>query len=130
LGYSEELAHRIEAGADIFLMPSRFEPCGLNQMYSLRYGTPPLVHHVGGLADTVVDASPENISSKLATGFVFHEPDADAILHSMERALELYKHPANWHKLIRTAMAQDFGWTKSASDYIQLYQEINTSGKP
>ncbi len=127
LGYSEELAHRIEAGADIFLMPSRFEPCGLNQMYSLRYGTPPLVHHVGGLADTVVDASPENISQQRATGFVFHEPSVDAMFNSMEKALNIYKHPGNWHKLVRTAMAQDFGWTKSANDYIQLYQEISTA---
>ncbi|HDK38560.1 MAG TPA: glycogen synthase, partial [Thiolapillus brandeum] len=124
LGYSEELAHRIEAGADLFLMPSRFEPCGLNQLYSLRYGTPPLVHNVGGLADTVVDATGENLENGTATGFVFHEPSTAAMLHATERALDLYRKPAHWHKLIRTAMAQDFGWTKSASEYIQLYREI------
>ncbi|HEC07626.1 MAG TPA: glycosyltransferase, partial [Thiolapillus brandeum] len=124
LGYSEELAHRIEAGSDVFLMPSRFEPCGLNQMYSLRYGTPPLIHHVGGLADTVVDATQENLENGTATGFVFHEPSAASMLHAVERALKLYQNTAEWHKLIRTAMAQDFGWTKSASEYIQLYSEI------
>ncbi len=125
LGYSEELAHRIEAGADLFLMPSRFEPCGLNQMYSLRYGTPPLVHHVGGLADSVVDATPETLENNTATGFVFHEPSVGAMLNTVERALNLYLKPANWHKLIRNAMTQDFGWTKSASEYIALYREIS-----
>ncbi len=125
LGYSEELAHRIEAGADLFLMPSRFEPCGLNQMYSLRYGTPPLVHQVGGLADTVVDATPENLKNNTATGFIFHEPSAGSMLHAVERALSVYEKPASWHKLMRTAMAQDFGWTQSASEYIQLYEEIS-----
>jgi starch synthase len=124
LGYSEELAHRIEAGSDIFLMPSRFEPCGLNQMYSLRYGTPPLVHHVGGLADTVTDATPENLEKGSATGFVFHEPSAAAMLATVERALELYRHPKPWHQLIRTAMSQDFGWTQSAAEYIRLYEDI------
>ncbi len=125
LGYSEELAHRIEAGADLFLMPSRFEPCGLNQMYSLQYGTPPLVHQIGGLADTVVDATQENLKNNTATGFVFHEPSAGAMLHAIERALNLYKKPASWHKLMRTAMAQDFGWTKSAGKYIQLYKDTS-----
>ena len=124
LGYSEELAHRIEAGSDVFLMPSRFEPCGLNQMYSLRYGTPPLIHHVGGLADTVVDATPENLENGTATGFVFHEPSGAAMLHAVQRALKLYRNTNEWHKLIRTAMSQDFGWTKSAGEYIQLYSDI------
>lgn len=126
LGYSEELAHRIEAGSDLFLMPSRFEPCGLNQMYSLRYGTPPLVHHVGGLADSVVDATKETLANNTATGFVFHEPSAGAMLNGVERALNLYQKPARWHKLIRNAMTQDFGWTKSASEYMQLYKEISS----
>lgn len=122
LGYSEETAHRIEAGSDIFLMPSRFEPCGLNQLYSLRYGTPPVVHKVGGLADTVVDASRDNLRRGIATGFVFDEPSADALVGATQRALELHKHPNAWRKLVRTAMAQDFGWNHSAQEYIELYR--------
>ncbi len=124
IGYSEALSHRIEAGCDIFLMPSRFEPCGLNQLYSLRYGTPPVVHAVGGLADTVVDATPENLAAGRATGFHFHEPTAAALVEAVERALALYHDQRAWHRLMRTAMAQDFGWDRSATRYLELYREI------
>ena len=122
LGYSEPLAHLIEAAADLFVMPSRFEPCGLNQLYSLRYGTPPVVHAVGGLADTVVDATDENLKAGRATGFLFDHPSAQALSDALERALGLYHdHPQQWRKLVRTAMAQDFGWERSAARYLELY---------
>ncbi len=124
LGYSEELSHRIEAASDLFLMPSRFEPCGLNQLYSLRYGTPPVVHAVGGLVDTVVDATPENLEAGRATGFHFHEPTSTALLGALEHALRLYRNPPVWHQLIRTAMAQDFGWARSARRYLELYRQL------
>ena len=125
IGYSEALSHLIEAGADIFLMPSRFEPCGLNQLYSLRYGTPPVVHSVGGLADTVVDATPENLAENRATGFLFHQPTSEALLQAARRALLLYQNKAQWQRLVRTAMSQDFGWEKSAHKYLALYEEIS-----
>nr|MCH9639715.1 glycogen synthase GlgA [Betaproteobacteria bacterium] len=90
IGYNEQLAHQIEAGADAFLMPSRFEPCGLNQLYSLRYGTVPIVHNVGGLADTVIDATTDTIASNTATGFVFNQPTIKALRQSVDHALEIY----------------------------------------
>ena len=123
LGYSERLAHRIEAGADAFLMPSRFEPCGLNQLYSLRYGTPPIVHAVGGLADTVVDATPKAIKQKTATGFCFYYASGDALLRTVTHALEVYAQPVKWRGIARTAMAQVFDWKSSARQYIALYKQ-------
>ncbi len=122
LAYNERLAHRIEAGSDIFLMPSLFEPCGLNQMYSLRYGTLPLVRAVGGLADTVTDATAENLAAKTATGFVFSEPDSGELLAAAQRALQLWQHPRKWRAMQRTAMAQDFSWQASAQHYLDLYR--------
>ncbi len=123
VGYDERLSHRIEAGSDCFLMPSRFEPCGLNQLYSLRYGTVPIVHRTGGLADTVVDASPRNLLRGTATGFVFDHADADGLWYAVDRALELAtRPPAWWRKLAVTGMAQDFSWTSSARQYAELYE--------
>jgi starch synthase len=122
IGYSEEVAHQIEAGADLFLMPSRFEPCGLNQMYSLLYGTLPVVNSTGGLADTVVDASDENIANGSATGFVMPAPTTQGLIEAIDRALELHAMPRIWNQLQRTAMEQDFGWEKSAMEYILLYE--------
>lgn len=121
LEYNETLAHRIEAAADIFLMPSLFEPCGLNQLYSLRYATLPVVRAVGGLADTVVDASAETIAAGTATGFVFEEPDSRALLATMQRALNLWRDKTVWQQLQHTAMEKDFSWQRSASQYLQLY---------
>ncbi len=123
IGYDEAAAHRIEAGADMFLMPSRFEPCGLNQLYSLRYGTLPIVRRIGGLADTVVDATPENLSAGTATGIVFGRANMDELILAVERALTLYKNKPLWRKTMLAGMRQDFGWHHSATEYLQLYEQ-------
>jgi starch synthase len=125
LGYDEGRAHRIEAGSDAFLMPSRFEPCGLNQIYSLRYGTVPIVRRTGGLADTVIDAGDEGIESGESTGFSFTRPDADGLWHAVKRCLDLHRQrPEQWRRLARNGMSQDFSWTSSARHYERLYDEI------
>jgi starch synthase len=120
IGFDEGLAHRIEAGADVFLMPSRFEPCGLNQLYSLRYGTIPVVRKVGGLADTVEDYD----GWKSGTGFTFTDYDPRAMLFAIKRALELYRDQAGWAAMVGRAMAQDFSWSRSAARYEALYQGL------
>ena len=123
IGYNERLSHLIEAGSDVFLMPSRFEPCGLNQLYSLRYGTVPVVHKTGGLADTVVDATSRALFDETATGFVFEHADADGLWWAVNRAIELHQRPAIWwEKLVRTCMAQDFDWRVSAEHYREIYR--------
>lgn len=124
IGYNEDLAHLIEAGADMFLMPSRFEPCGLNQLYSQRYGTLPIVRKTGGLADTVVDALPETIASKTASGFVFEEPSVGALLETIKRALLLYSNKRTWVQLQKNAMRKDFSWRQSAQQYLDLYNKL------
>ncbi len=123
LGYSEELAHQIEAGADLFVMPSRFEPCGLNQIYSLRYGTIPVVHRTGGLANTVVDATPAALKAGIATGFVFDQPTPAALAGALGRAVAAYHHPRSWKQLMFQAMQQDFSWRRSAQQYLSLYRQ-------
>jgi starch synthase len=130
LGYDEPLAHRIEAGADVFLMPSRFEPCGLNQIFSLRYGTIPVVRRTGGLADTVVDTTAETLAGKTATGFCFDTPAAPALWGAVERALHHYRVPELWRQLIETGMRQDFSWRRSAEQYIELYERVLAQHKP
>lgn len=125
IGYSEELAHLVEAGTDMFLMPSRFEPCGLNQMYSLAYGTPPIVHHTGGLADTVVNANEEALKSGEATGFVFYEPSRHALLSTLQHALYLFTNKKRrWQQIQKQGMLQTFDWKESAKQYESLYKEI------
>jgi starch synthase len=124
IGYDEGLAHRIEAGADMFLMPSRFEPCGLNQLYSLRYGTVPIVRRAGGLADTVVDATPENLGAGKATGVVFPQASTGALLGAVDRALALWRDGARWQKLMLAGMRQDFSWRHSAAEYLRLYGNL------
>ncbi len=124
IGYDETLAHQIEGGADMFLMPSRFEPCGLNQLYSLRYGTVPIVRRVGGLADTVVDAGAENLAQGSATGISFDGDDAADLLSAMDRALALYQTKTVWTQLVQTGMAQNFSWDASARHYLDLYSGI------
>jgi starch synthase len=119
-GYSEELAHLIEAGADFFLMPSLYEPCGLNQMYSMRYGTLPIVRATGGLADTVVDA---DATSDAGTGFVFHEPTPAALADAIGRAIRTwYWHPSQIARMRRAAMVRRFGWDESAARYDEVYE--------
>lgn len=117
--YDEETAHRIIAGSDMFLMPSRFEPCGLTQMYALRYGTMPIVRRTGGLNDTVTDIS----EGKKADGFVFDVPVADALREVIGRAIETYGDKARWRKLQVKAMKKDFSWNRSAQEYIKLYEK-------
>ena len=124
IGFDDGLAHLVEAGADIFLMPSRFEPCGLNQMYSLRYGTPPIVRDTGGLADTVVDCNPANIEAGTANGFVFGEATADALLEAIRRAVSAWRDRALWHKLQRNGMALDFSWSAAATAYLSTYASL------
>lgn len=115
-GFSEPLAHLIEAGSDLFIMPSRFEPCGLNQLYSLRYGTIPIVHRTGGLADSV-----EPWSKNSGTGFLFEPYDPDELESAMDLALEVYADSTEWRGLIKRAMTKDFSWSNSAQHYIKLY---------
>jgi starch synthase len=122
IGFDESFAHRVEAGADLFLMPSRFEPCGLNQMYSLIYGTVPIVRSVGGLADSVVDADPQNLPHGTATGFCFTDYSAEALMQAIERALVLYGNKLEWTRLVRAGMNQDWSWRNSALQYVRVYE--------
>jgi starch synthase len=124
LGFDDDLAHQIEAGADIFLMPSLFEPCGLNQLYSLSHGTVPIVRATGGLADTVVDTNPRTRADGTATGFCFTEPTPEALWQTIERALALWPDRDAWVRLMRTGMNADWSWDRSASRYVRLYEEI------
>ncbi len=126
VAYDEALAHLIEAGCDGFLMPSRFEPCGLNQIYSLRYGTVPVVHAVGGLADTVVDASPTALREQRATGFQFHGASLANLVQAIDRALQAWARPDLWRQLVTTGMRQDFSWKRSAGRYAELYRTLTT----
>lgn len=113
IGFSNALAHKIEAGGDLFLMPSRFEPCGLNQIYSLKYGTLPIVRHTGGLADTIEDG---------INGFSFYDENPDALLDAVDRACAIFRHePGRWAKMMRFAMNQDFSWKTAAEHLAQVY---------
>lgn len=123
LGYNESFAHRIEASSDIFLMPSIFEPCGLNQLYSLRYGTLPVVHAVGGLRDTVFEQTLESESGK-ANGFVFHKASAGELLAAIQRAVSLFQQKDRWKQLQLNAMSKDFSWDVSAKEYLAIYTKI------
>jgi starch synthase len=121
--YDEGLAHRIEAGCDCFIMPSRFEPCGLNQMYSLRYGTVPIVRRTGGLADTVIDVNPNTLANGTATGFVFDSADAASLWIALEHAIHFYRSSGtDWEILARTGMRQDLSWETSAQHYLEIYR--------
>ena len=124
LVYDEVLAHRVIGGADVIMVPSRFEPCGLTQLYGLRYGTLPLVRRVGGLADTVVDATDDALREGRATGIAFDAPTVPALEHAIERMVALYRHPEQWRGVMRTAMAQDFSWDHAAAQYLALYREL------
>lgn len=123
LRFDESLAHLIEAGADIFLMPSRFEPCGLNQMYSLAYGTPPVVRATGGLADTVVDCDAHSRAAGTANGFRFAEATVPQLLDATLRAIDAWRDPPLWRELQRNGMSRDWGWATAARHYVALYRE-------
>ncbi len=124
LEFSEGLAHRIEAGADFFLMPSEFEPCGLNQMISQRYGTAPIVHRTGGLADSVTHASPAALESERATGVMFDHFDAPALSWAVDFARDLYAQPARLAAVRRAGMEADFSWGRSGLEYERLYRQV------
>ncbi len=124
IGYNEELSHQIMAGCDIFIMPSRFEPCGLNQMYGLRYGTPPIVTNTGGLADSVLDCNEINLKNKTATGFVMPKADPKALVSAIARALSFYQDESKWKSIKENGMRQNLDWTKSAKAYLTMYQAL------
>ncbi|MEN0064162.1 MAG: glycogen/starch synthase [Myxococcota bacterium] len=122
VGFSERMAHRIEAAADMYLMPSRFEPCGLNQMYSMRYGTIPIVHRTGGLADTVPTWNP---AEEGGTGWAFSPLTADAFIQALRFALDTYHHhPTAWRQLQRNGMLTDFSWARAALEYVEVYERV------
>ena len=124
IGYDEALSHRLFSGGDAVLVPSRFEPCGLTQLYGLRYGTVPVVSAVGGLADTVIHASPAAMAAKVATGIVFHPVDGVALGQALRAVLTLYADPKVWRQIQANAMRQDVGWTASAAAYASLYEGL------
>jgi starch synthase len=123
LGFDNSLAHQIEAGSDMFLMPSRYEPCGLNQLYSLRYGTVPIVRKTGGLADSIVNASESGIAGGKATGFVFAPYTGKALAAAVKKAAKTYGDRKAWEQLMKNGMAQDFSWDASAKKYVALYEK-------
>lgn len=123
IGYDEALSHLIEAGSDMFLMPSKFEPCGLNQMYSMAYGTPPIVRATGGLADSVVGATMETLGNGTATGFVFHDHHSDRLWEQLDWALRLFADQPAWRGIQRTGMSRDWSWNRSAREYVALYEK-------
>jgi starch synthase len=125
-GFSDDLAHQIEAGADVFLMPSLFEPCGLNQLYSLAHGAVPVVRATGGLADTVIDATPQTLADGIATGFVFDDATPQALWSTIERVLALWHDRETWLKLMKTGMNTDWSWERSAREYVRLYEQIKS----
>jgi starch synthase len=130
IGFDEALAHLVEGGADLFLMPSRFEPCGLNQMYSLRYGTVPVVHATGGLFDTVHDVEEK---SGEGTGFIFDDYSPVALLNALGRALEMFENRPTWRRIQRAGMREDFSWDASAREYVKVYERAvaaNRAGAP
>lgn len=125
IGYNEPLSHQIMAGSDMFVMPSRFEPCGLNQLYGLAYGTPPIVNATGGLADSIVDSNHAHIENKTANGFVMIEASADGLAACIRRAVGMYRHDkATWLQIQTTGMAQNLSWDKSAQEYLAVYQSL------
>ena len=119
-----QFAHRIEAAADMFLMPSRYEPCGLNQLYSLRYGTVPIVRATGGLADTIVDAHEATVANGTAVGFSFESYLPEELDRAIRRAVEAFGNQSLWSQLVETGMRQDWSWNRSARHYVELYQKI------
>lgn len=124
IGFDEPKAHRMVAGCDVIMVPSRFEPCGLTQLYGLLYGTLPLVHKTGGLADTVNDCSAENLENDSATGFVFDRFDRPSFHDAVQRVFDLYRQPQSWRKVQKRAMRQKFTWDMAAQEYLALYAQV------
>jgi starch synthase len=124
IGYDEDLAHLMQGGIDALLVPSRFEPCGLTQLCALRYGAIPIVNHVGGLADTVIDANEMALAAGVGTGILFAPATSERLMLAIRRALELWRHPGLWHRVQSRAMATDVGWTLPARKYAALYREL------
>jgi starch synthase len=118
IGFDEPLAHMVEAGADMFLMPSRFEPCGMNQMYSQRYGTPPIANATGGLVDTVSDGE---------TGFLLQAPTVPALIDGVGRAIAAYCNPPQWKRMQANGMTRDFGWGPAARAYSLIYDRVRSA---
>jgi starch synthase len=124
IGQDESLAHMIQGGADMILVPSRDEPCGLVQLIGLRYGTVPVVARVGGLADTVIDANEAALEDGVATGFQFAPVEAWALVDTIRRAVGVYRRPDAWGRLVTRAMTREVGWGRAARRYLELYQEL------
>ena len=124
IGFDEAFSHRVFGGSDVTLVPSRFEPCGLTQLYALAYGSVPLVRRVGGLADSVTDTQPETLDNDTATGIVFNHMDAGELAHAMQRAMDLYRHPTHWDRVQRAGMRQRFSWDVAAQQYAALYRAL------
>ena len=130
LGYEEALAHRILAGSDLLLAPARFEPCGLTQLYALRYGAVPCVTGVGGLRDTVVHANDGSIAAGRATGVVFERQSVDALVSAARHALTLFWRPDMWRRIQTAGMRTDFSWSRSAGRYREIYDYLASSKSP
>ncbi|WP_282093219.1 glycogen synthase GlgA [Epibacterium ulvae] len=129
IGYDEALSHRMIAGGDVIIVPSRFEPCGLTQLYGLRYGALPLVALTGGLADTIIPATPATLAKQVATGVQFHPVTTNALANALAKLCDLYAEEKLWSKLQRNAMAHPVGWDQSAQRYAQLYTDLTTDLK-
>jgi starch synthase len=121
-GYNEQLSHLMQGGCDAIVIPSRFEPCGLTQLYGLRYGCVPVVARTGGLADTIIDANEAAISAGVATGFQFAPNNGGAMLHAIRRLVDAHASPAVWEQIQRQGMKADVSWDKSADKYVELYR--------
>jgi starch synthase len=122
IGYDENLSHLVIGGSDVIVMPSRFEPCGLTQLYALRYGALPLVHRVGGLADTVVEATSVSLAEGTATGFAFDEESPQGLMSAVRRAAALFRERELWLQMVRRAMTEDFSWMAAAHEYLAVYR--------
>jgi starch synthase len=127
IGFDEGLAHLVQAAADMMLVPSRFEPCGLTQLYAMRYGTVPIVRATGGLVDTVIDTTPETLRNGTASGFVFEAFDSLALEHAVVRALEAHENRELWSALVRQVMARDWSWDASAREYLELFERTRAA---
>ena len=124
IGYDEPTAHLIHGGSDAIIQPSRFEPCGLTQLYALRYGCVPVVSRTGGLSETIIDANDAALSARVATGFQFHPVTAEGLRHAIRRACAAYRHPTDWSRLQLRAMRADYSWDRSATAYASLYERL------